>query len=87
MPNKPSPPVDSTGPMGMQPAEHGRSVPMQMLPAMPGAKGETKEETARERKSPAPEKKPRTRTEAVRAARARITRRKSLRKQRDAQKT
>jgi hypothetical protein len=54
---------------------------------MPDAKGEMKEETARERKSPAPEKKPRTRTEAVRAARARITRRKSLRKQRDAQKT
>jgi hypothetical protein len=35
---------------------------------------------------PAPAKKPRSRTEAVRAALARITRRNSLRKQRDAQK-
>lgn len=73
--------------MGMQPAEHGRSAPTQMLPAMPGAKGEMKEETAEENKSPSPEKKQRTRTEAVRTALARITRRKSLRKQRDAQKT
>jgi len=73
--------------MGMQPAEHGRSAPTQMQPAMPGAKGEMKEESAEERKSPALPKKPRTRIEAVRAARARITRRKSLRKQRDAQKS
>ena len=73
--------------MGMQPAEHGLSAPMQMLPAMPGAKGEMKEEAAEESKSTPPEKKPRTRTEAVRAARARLTRRKSLQKQRDAQKT
>ena len=72
----------------MQPAEHGLSAPTQMLPAMPGAKREMKEETAEEEnKSPSPEKKPRTRTEAVCAARARLTRRKSLRKQRDAQKT
>jgi hypothetical protein len=71
----------------MQPAEHGRSAPTQMQPAMPAAKRGLKKETAEQSKSPAPEKKPRTRTEAVRAARARITRRKSLRKQRDAQKT
>jgi hypothetical protein len=73
--------------MGMQPAERGPSAPTQMLPAMPGAKGEIKEATAEASKLPARGKKPRTRTEAVRAARARITRRKSLRKQRDAQKT
>jgi hypothetical protein len=53
-----------------------------MLPMMPAAKGKTKQET----KWPAPEKKQKTRTEAVRAVMARITRRNSLRKQRDAQK-
>jgi hypothetical protein len=71
----------------MQPAEHGLSAPTQMLPAMPSAKGEMKEATAETNKLPARGKKPRTRTEAVRAARARLIRRKSLRKQRDAQKT
>ena len=87
MPNKPSPPQNNAGPMGMQPAEHGPSAPTQMQPAMPAAKRGIKKEAAEESKSPAPEKRARTRTEAVRAARARITRRKSLRKQRDAQKT
>jgi hypothetical protein len=53
-----------------------------MLPIMPAARTETKQEA----KSPAPEKK-QTRAEAVRAALARITRRNSLQKQRDAQKT
>jgi hypothetical protein len=54
-----------------------------MLPIMPGTEGAMKRET----KTPAPEKKPRTRTDAVRAAVAKITRRNSLRKQRDAQKS
>jgi hypothetical protein len=53
-----------------------------MLPTMPVARTETNQET----KSPAPEKK-QTRAEAVRAALARIMRRNSLQKQRDAQKT
>jgi hypothetical protein len=72
-----------TGPMGMQPVEHGPSAPTQMLPMMPGTKRAKKGET----KTTAPEKKQRTRAEAVRAVLARITRRNSLRKQRDAQKT
>jgi hypothetical protein len=81
MPKK-NPAPDKTGPMGMQPAGHGLT-PTQMLPLMPAAKGKTKQETKR----PAPEKKQQTRTEAVRAVHARITRRNSLRKQRDAQKS
>jgi hypothetical protein len=72
--------------MGIQPAEHGRSAPTQMLPMMPDAKAQMKGETE-ETKSPAREKNPPTRTEAGRAALARITRRKSLRKQRDARKS
>jgi hypothetical protein len=75
-------PSDKTGPMGMQPVEHGPLAPSQMLPLMPGTKGD-KVDT----KPPAPEKKQRTRAEAVRAVLARITRRNSLRKQRDAQKS
>jgi hypothetical protein len=55
-----------------------------MLPIMPSAGA--KAERQGKPKGPAPAKKPRTRTEAVRAAMARITRRKSLQKQRDAQK-
>jgi len=80
MPTK-NPVPEKTGPMGMQPAEHGLT-PTQMLPLMPAAKGKTKQEAKR----PAPEKKQKTRTEAVRAVKARLTRRNSLRKQRDAQK-
>jgi hypothetical protein len=80
MPKK-NPVSGKTGPMGMQPADHGLAT-TQMLPMMPAAKGKTKQET----KWPAPEKKQKTRTEAVRAVMARITRRNSLRKQRDAQK-
>jgi hypothetical protein len=79
MPKK-SPPPNKIGPMGMQPCEHG-PLPTQMLPLMPAAKGGTKEA-----KRPAPAKKQQTRKEAVRAVLARITRRNSLRKQRDAQK-
>jgi hypothetical protein len=55
-----------------------------MLPIMPSA-GAMAEKQGKPN-GPAPAKKPRTRTEAVRAAMARITRRKSLQKQRDAQK-
>jgi hypothetical protein len=54
-----------------------------MLPIMPGTEGAKKRET----KTPAPEKKPRTRTDAVQIAMARIMRRNSLRKQREAQKS
>jgi hypothetical protein len=82
MPKK-KPNSDRTGPMGMQPLERGPSTPTQTLPMMPGARGET----AGKPKVPAPAKEPRSRTEAVRAALARITRRNSLRKQRDAQKS
>jgi hypothetical protein len=78
MPKNETPP-ENAGPMGVQPAGHGLTEPTQMLPMMPNTRGETK--------TPAPEKKQRTRAEAVRAALARITRRNSLRKQRDAQKT
>jgi hypothetical protein len=80
MPRK-HPTSDKAGPMGMQPLEHARSAATAMLPRMPVATGK------RDAKMPAPVKKQPTRTEAVRAVQARITRRKSLRKQRDAQKS
>jgi hypothetical protein len=70
------------GPMGMQPEDHGTSAPTQMLPLMPGTQAETEKVS----KPPASLTKKRTRAEAVRAVLARITRRNSLRKQRDAQK-
>ncbi len=81
MPSK-TPKSDSTGPMMVQPVERP-TTPTQMLPIMPGTGGALKRET----KTPAPEKKPRTRTDAVQAAMARIMRRNSLRKQREAQKS
>jgi hypothetical protein len=68
-------------PMVMQPEVHGRTVATQMLPIMPGGS----EPIATARKSIA-ETQP-TRTEAVRAAKAKIMRRNSLQKQRAAQKT
>jgi len=67
--------------MRMQPVEREPTTPTQMLPIMPGTEGVFVKKTA------TPEKKPRTRTDAVRAAMAKITRRNSLRKQRDAQKS
>jgi hypothetical protein len=79
---KKPPTSDVTGPMRMQPIEHGPTAPTQMLPLMPCANAE-KEET----KVSTPETKRRTRTEAVRKALAKITRRKSLRKQRATQKS
>ena len=66
----------STGPMTMQPVERG-SMPTQGLPMMPTV--------GKAAKTPHPKQQP-TRMEAVRAAKARITLRNSLRKQRDAQK-
>ena len=75
--------------MRMQPLAHAPTAATQMLPLMPGSKPEGKEGKGKTRPpagAPAEQKKPPTRAEAVRAARARITRRKSLRKQRDAQK-
>jgi hypothetical protein len=66
----------SPGPMTMQPLERG-SMPTQGLPRMPTV--------GKPAKTPQPKRQP-TRIEAVRAAKARISRRNSLRKQRDAQK-
>jgi hypothetical protein len=86
MPNK-QPPSDSAGPMGMQPLQRGASTPTQTLPKMPGANADVEGAKQGQAKTPAPGKGPRTRKEAVRAALAKITRRNSLRKQRDAQKS
>ncbi len=88
MPKKP-PLLDRIGPMGMQPSAPGPTAATQMLPLMPCAEAEKKDTKGKTRQQPEPaaeQKKPPTRAEAVRAAWARITRRKSLRKQRDAQK-
>jgi hypothetical protein len=74
MPKSKPPP---TGPMSMQPLDRGSVMPTQGLPMMPSA--------GKAAKPPQPKQQP-TRAEAVRAAKARITRRNSLRKQRDAQK-
>jgi hypothetical protein len=76
-------PANKPGPMGTQPIEHGSSTPTQMLPIMPG----TTEEKHGKTKEPAAPQKTQTRAEAVRAVLARITRRNSLRKQREAQKS
>jgi hypothetical protein len=65
-----------TGPMRMQPLDRGSGMPTQGLPMMPGAKAAV----------PPQQKRQPSRAEAVRAANARITRRNSLRKQRDVQK-
>jgi hypothetical protein len=66
----------SAGPMSMQPAGHGSNAPTQLLMTPT---------TEVENRTPRP-KKQSPRAEAVRAAKARITRRNSLRKQRQAQK-
>jgi hypothetical protein len=71
--SKPTP----TGPMRTQPIQNGSTMPTQVLPMMPTV-GE-------QRKTPQPKKEP-TRMEAIRAAKARITRRSSLQKQREALK-
>jgi hypothetical protein len=67
------------GPMIMQPIDHSATMPVPVLPEMPGP-------TAAEAlKKPLPKAKL-TRSEAVRLVKAKITRRNSLRKQRLAQK-
>jgi len=66
----------STGPMSVQPVQHG-SIATTQLRMMPTAETETKASQP---------KKQTPRTEAVRIAKARIMRRNSLRKQRQAQK-
>jgi hypothetical protein len=66
-----------TGPMRMQPLDRGSGMPTQGLPMMP---------SAGKAAVPPQEKQQPSRAEAVRAAKARITRRNSLRKQRDVQK-
>ena len=75
--------TDDNGPMRVQPIELGPTAPTQMLPMMPGTQSEPKAQA----EPVTPDARPRTRTEAVRGALARITRRKSLRKQREAQKS
>jgi hypothetical protein len=61
--------------MTTQPVRRGSVMPTQALPMMPAA--------GKGLKAPHPKKQP-TRTEAVRVAKAKISRRESLRKQRDA---
>jgi hypothetical protein len=68
-----------TGPMIMQPIDRGATMPVPLLPAMPSPGGSDAS------KKPLPKAKL-TRTDAVRLAKAKITRRNSLRKQRLAQK-
>jgi hypothetical protein len=67
----------TTGPMRTQPGERTSIVPTQVLPEMPNTRN-----TARA----APPKQEPTRNDAVRAAKARISRRNSLHKQREALK-
>jgi hypothetical protein len=64
-----------TGPMRTQPVQRASMMPTQVLPMMPTV--------GKVAKTPQPKPKT-TRTEAVRVAKARITRRNSLRKQREA---
>jgi hypothetical protein len=66
-----------TGPMNVQPAAHGSITPTQSQPMMPSA-GKKPNTTVPKKQS--------TRTEELRAAKAGILRRNSLRKQRQAQK-
>lgn len=65
-----------TGPMSEQPTEHRSTMPAQSQPRMPeiGTKPEK------------PPKRPSARAQAVRTAKAKISRRNSLRKQRQALK-
>jgi hypothetical protein len=69
-----SKPTRTTGPMRTQPIENGSTMPTQVMPTV----GE-------QRKTPQPKKEP-TRMEAIRSAKARMTRRSSLQKQREALK-
>ena len=67
------------GPMSMQPVDHSSTMPAPLLPAMPCAIGADRPNASQ------PKMKP-TRIDAMRAAKARIMRRNSLQKQRQAQK-
>jgi hypothetical protein len=67
----------SIGPMSVQPVEHGPTA-RNRLPTMMSTRGEDKRTSLPEIQK--------ARVDAVRAARARIIRRNSLRKQRQAQK-
>jgi len=71
---KSKPPVE---PMRTQPPEHGSTMPTPVLPLMP-AVGNVKKTVQPKQKA--------TRADGVLVAKARITRRNSLRKQRDALK-
>ena len=71
--------LKSTGPMGIQPSCHGSTMPFPLQPVMPTLVGADAPVTL-------PPKAKLTRAEAVRIAKARIMRRNSLRKQRQAQK-
>ena len=68
-------------PMAVQPRAHHLTAATQMLPAMPMA-GSKAKKAARQNAA----KRQPTRTEAMQIAKANITRRNSLRKQRQAQK-
>jgi hypothetical protein len=74
MPRRKSP---LTGPMNVQPMERGSITPTQSQPMMP---------TTGKKLNTAFPKKQSARTEAIRIAKARIMRRNSLRKQRQAEK-
>jgi hypothetical protein len=67
------------GPMSIQPVDRNSTMPAPVLPAIPGSN------TADRPRALLPKAKP-NRNDAVRAAKARLTRRNSLRKQRLAQK-
>jgi hypothetical protein len=67
----------SIGPMSVQPIEHSSTAPTQLLAMVPTVGGQ--------QRTPLP-KKQQARADAVRVANARIMRRNSLRKQRQAQK-
>jgi hypothetical protein len=71
--------LQSTGPMGMQPSHHGSTLPFSSQPVAPALVGADAPVTPPAKTRP-------TRIDAVRIAKARIMRRNSLRKQRQAQK-
>jgi hypothetical protein len=85
MPKNP-PPLDGTGPMRMQPVAHDPRAATPMLPLAKTERKETKDETRKQPEVIAMQEQLPNRAQAIRRARARITRRKSLRKQRDAQR-
>jgi hypothetical protein len=66
-----------TGPMRTQTVSNGSTMPTPVLPMVPTARAQSK--------TPQPKKEP-TRMEAIRAAKAKITRLSSLQKQREALK-